>query len=301
MAADHLIHLFDLKRSVSLQRPTEIIMNLKHLIAPYRPAIALTYGLTFFEKACLLAYPALTGLTVDGMMSHSYTGLILLIGTWLAHMLVAYFRQRYDTRTFTKIYAFVANKVVLTQKERGEELSEIAARVELARDIVDFFEHELPFVVHTILSIIGALVMLYFYDTQAGLIATVVLAPLLIGNAIYARKSKRLNGGLNDQVEREVRTLQSGSPFAIDRHFRLLGRWKVALSDAENTAWVFTEFATLLAVLFILLNFLGAHNASAGTIFAILSYAYDYLDGLDGVPQLINQVVRLNDIQERLA
>ena len=79
--------------------------------------------------------------------------------------------------------------------------------------------------------------MLYFYDTQAGLIATVVLAPLLIGNAIYARKSKRLNGGLNDQVEREVRTLQSGSPFAIDRHFRLLGRWKVALSDAENTAW----------------------------------------------------------------
>ncbi len=64
---------------------------------------------------------------------------------------------------------------------------------------------------------------------------------------------------------------------------------------------VFTEFATLLAVLFILLNFLGTHNASAGTIFAILSYAYDYLDGLDGVPQLINQVVRLNDIQERLA
>ena len=276
-------------------------IDLKGLIRPYRSAISLTYGLTFFEKICLLAYPALTGMTVDGIIKHHYMGLILLIGTWLIHMAALYFRQWYDTRTFTRIYAFVANKVVVAQKSRGENLSEISARAELAREIVDFFEHELPFAAHTVLAIIGSLVMLYFYDIHSGVIASVVLLPLLIGNLIFAKKSKRLNRGLNNQIEREVRTLNSGSPFAVARHFKLLGRWKVALTDAENTAWVFTELATLLAVLAILLTFLGATDASAGTIFAILSYAYDYLDGLDGVPSLINQVVRLQDIQERLS
>lgn len=275
-------------------------LNLKALIAPYRKAIGLTYGLTMFEKLCLLAYPALTGMAVDGMIGKSHKGIILLIGTWLLHMLVAYFRQRYDTRIFTQIYAFIANKVVLSQKNRGEDISEISARVELSREIVDFFEHELPFVAHTILAIFGSLVMLYFYNLKAGFITTAVLIPLMIGNWIYAKKSKRLNSGLNDQIEREVRTIERGSPLSIVRHFKLLGRWKIALSDAENTAWVFTEFATLLAVLFILLSFYGAEESTAGTIFAILSYAYDFLDGLDGVPSLINQMVRLKDIQERL-
>lgn len=188
----------------------------------------------------------------------------------------------------------------MSQQARGEALSEISARVELSREIVDFFEHELPFVAHTLLGIAGSLVMLFFYDLRSGFIAAVVLGPLILGNALYARKSKRLNRGLNNQIEREVRTLERGTPAAVVKHFKLLGRWKVALSDAENTAWVFTELATLLAVLFILLNFFGADNATAGTIFAILSYSYDYLEGLDGVPHLINQLVRLKDIQERL-
>lgn len=275
-------------------------VSLKTLVGGYRRAIALTYGLSLFEKLCLLAYPALTGMAVDGVTHHHFFGLFALIGTWLIHLMVLYIRQRYDARVFTRIYAHVAREVVLAQKKRGEDISEISARAELAREIVDFFEQELPFVAHTLIAIVGSLIMLYVYDIRAGLITSAVLLPLAIGNWIYAKKSKRLNRGLNDQIEREVRTLDTGSDGSIARHFRLLGRWKVALADAENNAWVFTELATLIAVLCILLTFLGEHDSSAGTIFAVLSYAYDYLDGLDGVPSLINQFTRIKDIQERL-
>lgn len=277
-------------------------MNLKQLIRPYRPAISLTYALTFFEQLCLLAYPALTGMAVDGLLDKEYKGLIFLISTWLIHMVSLYFRQSYDVRVFTKIYAHVANEVVVTQKHRGEELSEITARVELGREIVDFFQHELPHVVHTLLGIFGALIMLFVYDVRAGVISAVVLGPMLIANWLLVKKSKRFNRGLNDQIEREVRTLESGSPASIARHFRLMGRWRVALVDAENKAWVFTEFATLLSVLAILLLFTQSDTVlTAGTIFAILSYSYDYLDGLDSVPHLVNQFIRLDDIRERLS
>jgi hypothetical protein len=43
-----------------------------------RGAVALTYGLTLVENACMLAYPALTGLAVDALLKRRYGGLATL-------------------------------------------------------------------------------------------------------------------------------------------------------------------------------------------------------------------------------
>ncbi len=37
-----------------------------------RAAVALTYSLTLIENACMLAYPALTGLAVDGLLKRDF-------------------------------------------------------------------------------------------------------------------------------------------------------------------------------------------------------------------------------------
>jgi len=59
-----------------------------------RLAIAGTYSLTLLENLCMLAYPALTGLAVDGLLKRSYQGLSVLIAVWLVHLVVAFVRQR---------------------------------------------------------------------------------------------------------------------------------------------------------------------------------------------------------------
>ena len=278
------------------------MMPIGPLIAPHRGALALTYGMTLVERVCTIAYPALTGLAVDGLLKQKFAGLIALVAVWVVHLFVSFARQRYDTRVFTLIYAAIASAVVERQRESGEDISEISARAELSREVVDFFEVEVPAIVFNLIAVFGSLAMLFFYDFQAGIIAAAVLAPLALVNARFAKQSRRLNRGLNDQIEREVRTLERGSPFAVQRHFRLLSRWKVALSDAQSTTWFLTEAATIVALVFILVDFTaGAAGAvTAGAIYAVIAYTYDYLEGLDDVPHVVNNLVRVRDIRARL-
>lgn len=272
------------------------------LIAPHRGALALTYGMTLMERLCTVAYPAATGVAVDGLLGGSYTGLGVLLALWLFHLVLAFIRQRYDTRVFTGIYALVATAVVLRQRDAGEDISEISARAELSREVVDFFEVEIPAIAHNLIAVVGSLALLFAFDLQAGLIAALVLLPLGLSSAWFARKATRLNAGLNDQIEREVRTLGSGSPFAVGRHFRLLGRWKVALSDAQSLTWFTIELATIFALAAILIDFTapGSGAVTAGSIYAVIAYTYNYLEGLDDIPFVINSLARLRDIRRRL-
>jgi ABC-type multidrug transport system fused ATPase/permease subunit len=276
--------------------------SLAPLVVSHRWRLALTYCLTIAEQMCTLAYPALTGLAVDGLLKRGFVGLAALIAVWCLHLILSFIRQRYDTRVFTRIYAEVASAVVLRQRSAGEDISEVSARAELSREVVDFFEVEIPAISWNLVAIIGSFVMLLVYDIQAGLIAATVLLPLGLMSGWFARRAMRLNAGLNDQIEREVRTLERGSSFKVIRHFRLLGRWKVAISDAKSLAWFVTEAATIVALVFILIDFTapGADVVTAGAIYAVIAYTHDYLGGLDDVPEVINSLARLKDIRARL-
>lgn len=39
---------------------------------------------------------------------------------------------------------------------------------------------------------------------------------------------------------------------------------------------------------------------TAGAIYAVLAYVYDYLEGLNQVPAVINNLTRLKDVRARL-
>ena len=149
-------------------------------------------------------------------------------------------------------------------------------------------------------AIVGSLAMLFTYDVDAGFIAMSVLLPMALINGWYWRKALRLNQGINNQIEREVDDIVSGRPFRIRRHFFLLRRWRVMLSDAESWTWGLTELGTIAALVFILIDFTQSPNFSAGAIYAVLAYVYDYLEGLNQVPTLINNLARLKDVRARL-
>ncbi len=150
-----------------------------------RLAIAGTYTLTLLENLCMLAYPALTGLAVDGLLKYSYQGLSALIVVWLVHLFTSFVRQRYDTRVFMGIYARLAVNTVADQNNRGHSTSIVSARVEMMHDMVGFFEADVPAMFSQLVTVIGSLVMLFTYDIEAGFIATAVLLPTALVNAWY--------------------------------------------------------------------------------------------------------------------
>lgn len=271
------------------------------LIRARRGAVAGIYTLTVIENLCALAYPALTGLAVDGLIKREYRGLVLLVTVWLLHLAIAFVRQRVDTRVFMGLFAQIASHIVGEQQAQGQGISKVSARVEMVRDVVGFFEREVPAMFHNVLAVVGSLTMLFVYDLDAGFIAMAVLLPMTLVNTWYWRRALRLNRGIHNQIEREVEDIVSARPFRIRRHFLLLRRWRVRLSDNESWTWGVTELATIVALVFILLDFTQSPAFSAGAIFAVLSYVYDYLEGLNQVPTVVNNLARLKDVRARLA
>jgi len=270
------------------------------LIRAKRGAVAATYTLTLIENVCTLAYPALTGRAVDGLVKREFDGLVMLVAVWLVHLAIAFVRQRLDTRVFMGLYAQIASHIVDVQQAQGHGTSKVSARVEMVRDIVGFFEKEVPAMFHNVIAVAGSLVMLFVYDVDAGFIAMAVLLPMAVINAWYWRRAVRLNRGINNQIEREVDDIESGRIFRIRRHFWLLRRWRVKLSDDESWTWGVTELATIAALIFILIDFTQSPNFTAGAIYAVLAYVYDYLEGLNQVPTVVNNLARLKDVRERL-
>ncbi len=276
-------------------------MPIAALIRARRAAVAGTYALTVFENACTLAYPALTGRAVDDLVKRDFTGLALLVLVWLVHLTLSVARQRIDTRVFMGLYADVASHVVGVQQAEGHGTSKVSARVEMVRDVVGFFEKEVPAMFHNVVAVVGSLAMLFTYDVDAGFIAMAVLAPMGGVNGWYWRRALRLNRGINNQIEREVDDIASASAFRVRRHFLLLRRWRVMLSDTEAWTWGATELATIVALVFILIDFTRSPAFTAGAIYAVLAYIYDSLEGLNQVPTLVNNLARLRDVRARIA
>ena len=271
------------------------------LIRERRFAVAGTYALTVAENLCMLAYPTLTGRAVDELLQRRYEGLAWLVAVWLLHLVLSFTRQRVDTRVFMGLYAAVAAHMVGTQQAGGQGLSTVSARVDMVRDVVGFFEKEVPMVLHNLLAVVGSLAMLFVYDRDAGFIAMAVLLPMGVVNTWYWRRAVRLNQGIHNQIEREVGDIASASPFRVRRHFLLLRRWRIKLSDAESWTWAVTELALMGAMVWILVDFTQSPAFSAGAVYAVLAYVYDYLEGLNQVPTVVNSVARLKDVRRRLA
>lgn len=265
-----------------------------------RLLIAGTYSLTLLENLCMLAYPALTGWTVDGLLKGSYRGLSALISVWLVHLVTAFVRQRFDTRVFMGLYARLAVLTVAEQQRLGHGTSIVSARVEMMRDLVGFFEADVPAMFSQVVTVVGSLVMLFTYDLQSGFIAMAVLLPMGLVNAWYWRRALQLHRGLNDQIEREIADIEAARPLRLRRHFGRVRRWHVRLSDSESWTWTVTELSTIVALVVLLIDFTASPVFSSGAIYAVLAYVFDYLQGLDSAPALVNNIARLRDIRSRL-
>ncbi|MFM7428111.1 MAG: ABC transporter six-transmembrane domain-containing protein [Elainella sp.] len=276
------------------------MQTLQGLFTNYRWSILRTYGLTLLENLFELLYPWAIGVAIDGLLQKDYASLLPLAIAWIIHTFIGVSRQIYDTSIFTRIYGNLATSVVLEQARRGVSTSQIVARSALSREFVDFFEQDIPQIITTLFSFIGALAMLYLYDSQIGSYCLILLLPLLVINHIYARRSRRLNRRLNDQLESEVEVLSKPAPAAIDRHYRLLAKWRIRLSNAEAANWGVMELFVIALSVVVLIRTVTLPHTQPGEIYAVIAYFWNYVSSLDDVPRLVQQFSRLQDIGERM-
>lgn len=264
--------------------------------------LALTYAITLLENLFYLLYPWTLGIAIDGLLrGDGPRALMPLVGIWGAHVAIGAARQVYDTRVFARVHAALATATVARQRAAGIGTAEIAARTAMSRELVDFFEREVPTIVTAGLGLVGGIAMLLWYDRLVGLTVAALLVPVLAVYAALGRRARALNKDLNDETEREVDLIARGRLTPLASHFRRRGRLRVRLSNAEAASWSLVELFSITAVVLVILRATSLPGVQAGELYAMLAYVWRVLECLDQVPALVQRLARLLDIRRRLA
>lgn len=163
--------------------------NLKQIARNNKARLIGTFTLVLAENLLLLTYPVFGGIAINGVLEGnlgkalSYAAVVLVIWT------VGSVRRAVDTRAFSRIYAEMVVPVILQQRRDGEAVSTISARAALSRELVDFFEMHLPTLVTSLISMVGAVLMLLFIEFWTGLASFFVLLFFYAADtALFARQ-----------------------------------------------------------------------------------------------------------------
>ncbi|MGP1449610.1 MAG: ABC transporter six-transmembrane domain-containing protein [Wolinella sp.] len=258
------------------------------------------FSLVMIENLLFLSYPIFAGFSIDsiiaGEMWSALTYALMVLIMWLFGAL----RRRVDTQIFATLYASLATPVMLNERSAGRDSSTIAARVALSREFVDFFEHHFPTFFTSVVSILGAALMLLFVEFYVGIGCFVALCLLLLAIPKFSATNDRLYLRLNNRLEREVLAIERASEDALKRHYAFVSKARIGISNREALGYlVVGVVASLLFAIAIVIMSLDSERA-AGHIYAVITYLWTFAMSLDDAPRLLEEYSKLKDIGKRI-
>lgn len=274
---------------------------IKKLVARHKYKLALTYILFTIETAGNLLRFYFFGEAINGLIKGSYQGLLMLACVHCVYLVAGTVRHIYDTRTYSAIYTSLVTRL-LSRTFSKADVSKLSAHSMLAREFVDFLEHDLVYVAEAVYNLAGSLVILLFYDKMIVLTCLAIMIPVVIASYFYGKKMRTLTRKNNDELEQQVNIISSGNKKLIHKHYHNLRKWQIKISDKEAWNFGFMELMVLLVILLSLViskqNF--ATGLLAGSLFGIYSYILKFAAGLDTIPYTVQRLSVLGDITRRI-
>ena len=274
---------------------------LRNLMMKHKYQLIFTYSLFSLEMLGSLLRFYFFGEAINDLIKGSYHGLIVLTVVHLAYLIIGTIRHMYDTRTYSAIYTSLVTKF-LSRRYGKADVSKLTAHSTLAREFVDFLEHDLVYVFEAAYNILGSLIILFFYDKTVVLICLAILIPVILISMLYGKKMLRLNKLKNDELEKQVDIIATGNNKSIGHHYNTLRKWQVRISDKEAWNFGFMEIMVLLVIAISLVASKNLHSTTimAGSLFGIYSYILKFASGLDTIPYTMERLSSLSDITRRI-
>ncbi len=275
-------------------KPFTVLTIVRAFLRP----IVLTWLFSLCEMALTALLPLFVGFAIDGLLSGTTEDLFRLAALMGVQLIVAVTRRAYDTR----VYGTVRVELGKSQIERGGDVSVSAlnARLTMARELVGFLEEEFPMVMMSVVQLIVAVVVLYFFHWTLALAGLVAFVVMMCIYAAFHRPFFRLNGRLNHQTEQQVRLLERREHPRLAQHLLRLRKVEVQISDAESILYGSVYVALLGLILFNLWFAATNLQISTGTMFSIVMYSWEFVEASLALPTVLQSWSRLSEITQRI-
>lgn len=270
------------------------------ILKTYRGRISITFLVLIIEHLLLLLEPLVIGMAINGLAARDWTGVYSFIGLEMLVIMVGVARRLYDTRAYGGIYKNIGQAISTAAIRDHEDLSPAISRADLLQEVVDFFENELPMALGSSIAILGALIMLLVLSPLVGVVA--ITSALAIGTIfVFSRtRIKSLNKLVNDELEARARLFMARETRPLLAHFVTLVRHRISLSDLEARNFGLSYLFVVLLIAFALYQSVAVSQALIGDVFAVLTYAAQFAEGVIILPMMYQQYVRTTEITGRI-
>lgn len=265
------------------------------MIKPYRFQLSFTLILVILESIGWILFPFVIGVAINDYLDDSYRGLLYFGLLGVVTLVLMTVRRLYDTRLYAKIYEHIG----LASTEQNTQLSTKTARLNMLREIVEFFEHSMPELLNSFAVLFGSLLFLAFLSTTVFVAALIVSLLIVLIYGLSSKKTLKYNHEFNDEYEKQVDIVRRNETHRIRHHILLLNKWTIKLSDIETRNFGLTWVLVICLQLFSII--VSANEAVAyGTVLAIVLYVFEFTETSIQIPYSWQEYLRLKDILERV-
>lgn len=274
------------------------LLTIRTLLRKYSGKISITWLLTLIETALMTLIPLFIGFAIDGLLSGELASLSRLAMVLGALIAVSVVRRVYDTRAYGTIRVDLGGELIARSSE--VRISRQNAQLGMARELVDFLEEQVPALMNSVVQLVISFAVLFLFDPILAYAALAGAVSMIVIYGLFHRRFYRLNGYHNQQTEKQVGILEAKMPDSLAGHLQRIRHVEVKLSDTE--AYVYGAIFVVLMG-FILFNlWFAATNmtTTAGTIFAIISYSWEFVESALIIPATVQGWSRLSEITQRI-
>ena len=276
-------------------------MTLISIYKQFKWRISLTISLVMLEGYLFVLFPLVIGYAIDDLLKDSYRGLILLAALGIAELVVGSTRRFYDSRVYARIYEELGAQVI--NNDSASSTSILTARVNMLEELVDFFENTFPQLFHSIINLVGTIIILYSFSLNIffGCLALAILTVIVFG--LTSQRTISYNRHYNNALEEQVDVIEKRQPEKVKYYMRDLMRWNIKLSDIETINFSIVWLAVVALFLYSIFDMIqySASPIEYGAVLSVVMYVFQYADGLIEVPVNYQEWLRLREISSRLS
>jgi len=287
-------------------------MALFKLIIKHKRGIALIAFLIVVENVAWILEPTLFGNLIDAFLQRSsptvpsdkyahIVPLIFWITAYLINSASGTFRRRFEPRVFQKMYVELVTKIAEAGNKLGHETSKTVARAHLSQEYVTFVQYRIPEIAEQIISILGAVIALTFFDFRISLVCLLISLPLIALSGLYSRNVVKLHAELHDTYETIYDTFSKRKPEQVTIIYKTMAKLQEKIATWGAANFGIMRFVLLIIFLFVLYIAIDLDNFSLGNIYSIVAYLWTFVTSVEYIPELLESKTSLQDLSKRIA
>jgi len=283
-------------------------MNLIELVRRFKRGIFIALSLVAVENIAWIIEPTLFGNVIDAMIeigagaasATAVMPLLFWITAFMTNSAVGALRRSVDQKIYLNMFTEIATTVSRIAVEHGLNVSKTAARAQLSREYITFFQYRMPEILEQIIAIGGALIGLAFFDHRIALACSAVILPLVLVNRIYNKKVVSLQATLHDSFEETFEVFSTTDPEKVHSYYAELARPQQKIANWGAASFGLMRAVLLVIFLVVLYIAIDLDNFSTGSIYSIVAYLWTFVSSSEYLPELLESWTSLKDISRRL-